>query len=353
MAKEIWFNGDKGFSKNCLFSFFETIRGTGKTYWAKKKMVDYFLETGQRAFYVRRYDSELKPQKNFWGQITSEYPNLIFGQNGRTLLIGRPEEQEEGKKPKLHDAGALIPLSKALTLKSVDYASVGLIVFDEFQIPKGNYHYLSGEVGAFLDLYETVNRLRGFDYKTGVSLPNNEVRVIFLANRISDYNPYYDYFHINFKGQDTYRRGEIYAQRPEMKLFQEAKQQTRFAKLIEGTEYGNYNLHGEQQDAYDNKQIEQRPKDSHFWHSVVVSNVTYGMWADRDGKVYISDKYDPTIPINFALARGDAGDGLYYATKQDGFGKRLAYKYKLGMVFYENARIKENVQPAIARYCTQ
>lgn len=56
------------------------------------------------------------------------------------------------------------------------------IIFDEFIIDKGVYKYLPNEVEYFLDLYETISRLR-------------DVKDLFLCT-ITQTNPYFIYFDI-------------------------------------------------------------------------------------------------------------------------------------------------------------
>lgn len=49
-----------------------------------------------------------------------------------------------------------MPLSIANILKSSSYENVDTILFDEFIIDKGTYHYLQDEVTAMLELIETI-----------------------------------------------------------------------------------------------------------------------------------------------------------------------------------------------------
>lgn len=81
-------------------------------------------------------------------------------------------------------AGFAIPLSIANILKSSSFDNVDTIIFDEFLIDKGCYHYLQNEVTQLLDVIETIARLR-------------DIRVIFLGNAISITNPYFTYFNLS------------------------------------------------------------------------------------------------------------------------------------------------------------
>ena len=79
--------------------------------------------------------------------------------------------------------GFVLPLSVANILKSTSFNKVSTIIFDEFIIDKGCYRYLANEVEQFLDMVETIARLR-------------DVRVLFLGNAISVTNPYFTYFNL-------------------------------------------------------------------------------------------------------------------------------------------------------------
>ena len=75
-------------------------------------------------------------------------------------------------------------------------------VFDEFIETKKGRNYLQNEVEMFLDLIETVNRLR---------IDRPEVRVYLLANKVTFVNPYFTYFNIKpFTGRfKKYKNGLI------------------------------------------------------------------------------------------------------------------------------------------------
>ena len=77
-----------------------------------------------------------------------------------------------------------IPLSTANILKSASFPKVKTLIFDEFLIDNGTYHYLRNEVIQFLDVIETIARLR-------------DVRVILLGNAITISNPYFDFFKLS------------------------------------------------------------------------------------------------------------------------------------------------------------
>ena len=72
-----------------------------------------------------------------------------------------------------------VALSTSRQLKSNNYPTVNKIVYDEFIIDKGRITYIKNEPEVFLDLFETVARLR------------DNVRAVFLANSVTVVNPYF------------------------------------------------------------------------------------------------------------------------------------------------------------------
>ena len=63
MDKSMFWDINKSVSRNCLFNFIVGNRGAGKTYGAKKYVINRFLKTGEQFVYIRRYKEELKKIK--------------------------------------------------------------------------------------------------------------------------------------------------------------------------------------------------------------------------------------------------------------------------------------------------
>ena len=137
-------------------------RGIGKTYACKREGIKQYLASGEQFIYLRRYKEEIKPLKNgkFFETISNEYPDYEFRTTGELLQLRPGVPEGEKNENKWETCGYLINLSTALTKKSVDYANVSMIIYDEFIIPKGFIRYLPNEVESFLDFYETVARTR-------------------------------------------------------------------------------------------------------------------------------------------------------------------------------------------------
>lgn len=76
-------------------------------------------------------------------------------------------------------------LASAQDLKSANFSQVTTIIFDEFIIEEGQRkYYLQNDVVTFLNLLETIGRMR-------------DIKVFMLANPANIYtNPYFLYFNL-------------------------------------------------------------------------------------------------------------------------------------------------------------
>ena len=176
----MYYNIDSALSYNALFTMIMGGRGIGKTYSAKKRAIKNFLAKGEQFVYLRRYKTELKKSvPTFFADVAKEFPDHQFKATAKGLYI---DEQL---------AGFCMTLSTQIVEKSTAYPGVTLIIFEEFLIdPSSSYHYLRNEVETFLEAYSTVARDR-------------DVRVVFLANNVSLYNPYLLYFGLQLVGEQT------------------------------------------------------------------------------------------------------------------------------------------------------
>lgn len=326
-------------SYNGFLNFIIGERGVGKSYGAKKYAANRFIKKGKQFVYIRRYKTELKEAmlKNnvpiFFEQIENDesFKNHVLSNKKDTMYIDNKI------------CGYAIPLSIANILKSSTYEKVDTIIFDEFIIDKGNYHYLQNEVTQFLDVIETVGRLR-------------DIKVFFLGNAISITNPYFTYFNLSlpYKSEfKTFKDGLIVVNYIKNLKYREIKKSTRFGKLIENTEYGKYAIDNEF--LRDNKSfIRKKTKNSTFYYTLVINSKYYGVWTDyNEGLMFISYDYDPKCPILFSLIPDDHNEHtLMLRCRSSPFFKSIIEYYRLARLCFENQNIKNNVLPHLIKYLT-
>ena len=244
--------------------------------------------------------------------------------------------------------GFAIPLSIANILKSSSFDNVDTIIFDEFLIDKGCYHYLQNEVTQLLDVIETIARLR-------------DIRVIFLGNAISITNPYFTYFNltlpynseVNIAKRDKNGNPLIIVYYAKNKIYREVKKESRFGQLIAGTDYGNYAI--DNQFLRDSKAfIKKKTSVSKFYFILFINGKKYGIWCDyKEGFMYISNDYDPNCPIMFSINPDDHNENtLLIRCRTSPFFKSIIEHYRLAKLCFENQQIKNNVMNFINRHLT-
>lgn len=311
----MFYNPQKLLSYNCLFNFVEGERGNGKTYGFKKIGIDNFRKKKEQFIYLRRYETELNDINIFFSDIQDRYKEKLTV-TGQTF--------------KCNDEimGYAIPLSKAITKKSVPFDKVTMIIFDEFLIEKRNYHYLRNEVKLLLDFYETVARWR------------NNVRLVCISNSISEINPYHAYFDIKPSGSEFTRiKKDIILQRTNCSNYREYKKNTRFGQIIQGTDYEQYAIQNEY--VNDNKEfIEKKTEKAINRFNIIYQNVTIGIWIDHVvGKVYCSSKYNKEL-ANYCIMTEDMKPNYLILKNTSNNMKMLKNAYDFGYIYYENIKIK-------------
>lgn len=325
----MYYNIGDTLSYNCLFNFVLGGRGVGKTYGFKQWAVDDFKKNGNEFIYLRRYDKELDKVKGklFTDiQLASKYSgDKISLSSGNNIMINGEV------------AGYLMPLSTSQSIKSSSYPKVNKILFDEFIVDKGFIHYIKNEVEVFLDFYETIARTR-------------EVIVFFMANSISMINPYTSYFNLSLPyGSNVYRRNDILLQLVESAEFVKMKKETRFAKIIEGTQYSDYAIDNKFLRDNNNFLQKKTPK-SEYLFTFIHNNSKYGVWADYTiGLMFVSVNIDPSCPLVYSMTLADHQPNTMLLTRagQGVLFKKFVDNYKIGNVRFENQNIKSVVTDII------
>ena len=330
----MFYNYDKLISYNALFNFVLGERGVGKTYGATKFVINDFIKRGNQFVYLRRYKTELKNSvPKFFDSLikNNEFKEHKFSVKDNTFYV-------DGKV-----CGYAIPLSTANILKSTSFASVKTIIFDEFIIDKGTYHYLQNEVVQLLDIVETIGRLR-------------DIRVLFLGNAISITNPYFAYFNLSlpYKSEfKTFKDGLILVNYIKNEAYRETKKQTRFGKLIKDTSYGKYAIDNEF--LRDSKSfICKKQGECKHQFVLIVKGNKYGVWYNYDsGLMYVSQDYDPNCPIIFTLTIDDHSDKtILIKARSNTYYKSLVESYRLAKLCFESQQIKNNVLEELSKTLT-
>lgn len=300
-------------------------RGGGKTFHFTRWAIDDFKKKGAQTVWVRRYQTEIDGENGiitndkFFDAVREYYPDDKLEINGNTGLVN-------GKV-----AIFFVALSTSRQLKSNNFPFVNKIIFDEFIIDSGRITYLKNEVEVFLDLYETVARLR------------DNVRAILLGNSITVVNPYFLFFNVK---PDLNKRftvdGQICVELFTDSDFINAKKATRFGKLISGTKYGDYAIENKflkDSDTF----IEDKTSRAEFMLGMKYDGVMYGFWVDYSvGLIFVNRQYDPSSYSLYALTKDDheANLLLIKSLNDSPRVKRIVYAFRNGLLRFADMTVK-------------
>ena len=332
----MFYDFNKLLSYNALLNFVIGERGVGKSFGAKKFVISDYLKNGTEFVYIRRYKTELdNAYEGFFDQLQNE--GLFLDHSFRIAASKKKIDKFYCDK---EVCGYGVPLSTANILKSASFPKVKTLIFDEFLIDNGTYHYLRNEVTQFLDIIETIARLR-------------DVRVLLLGNAITISNPYFDYFKLGLPYNSefrTFKDGTILVNYIKNPAYREKKKATRFGALIDGTEYGEYaidNAFLRDNDSF----IAKRDKDARVYSTIVLKGSKYGIWQNwKTGFVYISKDFEPSNPCVFVFDINDHTENTIYTKARNSTWFQPVLKaYKMGCLFFETQKIKNDFIAIIGR----
>lgn len=313
----MYYSYQDALSHNKLFNFVIGNRGGGKTFGFKRWAINDFIKHGNMFVYVRRYKTELKNNKSFFNDMIEFFPDHKFDVKGYKYYIDDKE------------AGVAIPLSVAITQKSVSFPKVNKICFDEFIIDKGFIHYMPNEVEAFLELYETIARTR------------DNVKVFFLGNAITTINPYFLYFNIipdlskRFTVKDLLQV-EYFSNEEFIKM----KKQTAFGRLISGTQYGDYAIENKFLKDSDDF-IGEKSKKAVFDFMITFDNINMFFWFDSsNGFLYCVENGDKQTKRKFVLKSDDISPNYILIAKSNEFVKIIKHMFSYNSIIFQNQKMK-------------
>lgn len=318
----MWYDKAQLLSHNKIMNMVLSNRGGGKTFHFTRWGIDDFKKTGAQCAWVRRYQTEIDDMLlngKFFDAVRPYYPDDELTIEGNLGLVNGEV------------AFYFIALSTSRQLKSNNYPLVNKIIFDEFVIGNGRVTYLKNEVEVFLDLYETIARLR------------DNVRAVLLANSVTVVNPYFLFWKIrpNLNRRFTVS-GQVCVEFFTDADFIQVKKKTRFGQLVSGTRYGDY--------AIDNKWlldsdtfIEQKSPKAEFLLGLKYNGTMYGFWIDyNQNRIYVNRQYDPSSYALYCLTKEDHDPNLLLIKTLTGSKrlKRVVDAFNNGLLRFEDMTVK-------------
>lgn len=253
-------------SYNCPVNILIGERGVGKSYGAKKYVINKFLKKGEQFLYLRRYDNELKAifekskGRDFFDDIKNEFPDLLLKAKERKFYIND------------ECFGFAKRLTEAQDLKSTTFENVTTIIFDEYAIEKNKRYYLPNEGMIIAGVLDSVIRNR------------SNIRIFILMNAVEglEFSPLFTFFNLRLPYNNDialYKSNLILVQYMNNEQFRKDRKETLIGKLMEGTRYENYAMKNEILDK--NKDfIEKKTGSAKFSFGFIFNGKTLGIWND-------------------------------------------------------------------------
>ena len=180
-------------AKNCVYNVIIGERSNGKTCAVLSHFIDEYFEHERQFAVVRRWDTDIQPQKmntlfapqfliDKIKQYSGNYYNGIGYRAGTFYLTYKDEKDGKTKLDKDKIVGYGFSLNGAEHYKSTSYPNVTNILFDEFLTRQS---YLPDEFVIFMNVISTIVRDR------------NNVKVFMCGNTVNQYSPYINEMGLN------------------------------------------------------------------------------------------------------------------------------------------------------------
>ena len=132
----MFYDFNKLLSYNALLNFVIGERGVGKSFGAKKFVINDYLKNGNEFVYIRRYKTELdNAYEGFFEQLLT---TGLFTDHKFKIVASKKKVDKFYCDDQVCGYG--VPLSTANILKSASFPKVKTLIFDEFLIDNGTYH---------------------------------------------------------------------------------------------------------------------------------------------------------------------------------------------------------------------
>lgn len=336
-----FYNYSKVLSFNAYYNFIVGGRGIGKTYGAKRLAIRDAIKRGEHFIYLRRYREELALSKEtFIADIASLFPDWEFRANGRLAQMS-PLSEQGNKKRHWKTVGYFISLSTAQSMKSVSFAKVTKIIYDEFIVEKGYVRYLPDEAYVFNNFYSTVDRYQG------------RTKVFFLANSVSINNPYFVEYKIDPQKADnngfirfgaTDKPGHFFAvvHFPDSKEFINEVSKTSFGKFIAGTEYADMAVNNEFSDDGNNL-VKVKSSKATYMYSLETKTGTFSVWHEIGTNYYFFQQSRPGKEKMFTLVPEKMSDEKIYLKNTDRILQGIKSAFNRGRAWFDSPATRNSM----------
>lgn len=326
-------------------------RGLGKTYGLRKRFIQDWLKDGSRFVEITRFKNELSGVSDgYFNRVGDEFPELVFRTDAKRAYVAYKDQKDKSGKRQWHTIGYFCALSNAQSYKKRTYNKVRRMVLDEAIIERADrYHsYLPNEYAKVAKLVDTCSRERA-DTKSV------RPRVYLLGNACDISNPYFAAARVNTNlkfGYAWYRRKTFLLHYVEAGAYGAEKLTGTVAgRMLAGTQEAEVDA-GNSFILESNDFVCKKPKNAKFTFGLVVNGREFGIWCDAsEGLYHVTDRiprnsYRPT----YALTASDNGVNYVMAKKADPVMKAFSEVWYMGMVRYEDVRVKTAFYDVLALF---
>lgn len=265
---ELYWNINRCLSYSCFFNEIVGNRSIGKTTQAEIWCVNRWINFGEQFIYCRRYKTETNKNKNLMERFLDDTKTEGMGEGSYKWTLNKKT------------IGYTIPLSTAVTLKSVPFDNVNTIIYDEGILQRGsNYRYLDDEVHVFFDFVSTVFRNR-----------TKNIRVFLLGNNLDILNPYNEYFKVpNMIGSDLYVNRERGLYIEYCKSAEELKREQQLTPLFALTKGTTYNQYAYDNNIFKDKEVnlERRDFKANLFGRLRINNNTLYLYLQGSRRLHV------------------------------------------------------------------
>lgn len=323
-----WWTPNDLLSHNKLFSFVILERGPGKTFNTLLFLIKRFEKHGEQFVYMRRREVE---REESVGTLFSKIKKLGYYKN---------VDLKADKKGNIYYndkiMGRSVALSTVMSRKSIEMDKCAWIWYEEFTADGIKTRYLKDEADLLLNFYETLARMDELNPEI------KPIRVLCTGNTFSIYNPIFDYLNIKLPMSPPYSKfysgSDWVVQLQTDESYLDAKKQTRFYKLTEGTKFNQVAYHG---DFYLDKTefIKPVPKQSEYNFSMMIDNKLFSVYRDwRNGCYYCTTKggdHNPYNTVSLTQEDNKPSSVSIRAVKRTPAMREFMWAYSTNNVYYD------------------
>ena len=338
---------------NVPFNIIIGGRGTGKTYTCLR---DAYLENFGRFIYMRRLDSDIDTvcgKGNPFKALNDDFGWNVYCRNENKVSVfyekregrcGGTEKTDGGNCDTSVDnpyfCGYICSLSVFSRLRGVSFSDVDTIIFDEFIKETSQRNTIKDEADAFFNAYETINRNREIDFKTG-QIIHDPVKVYLLSNATDISSPLLSELKLIPVVESMIKRGECYYTDRHRGVhielipydigISEIKQNTALYRLTRGTRFYDHAL--KNNFAYNSFSGVEKRNIKNYKPLVNIGGIY--IYAEKTTAIWYACESQAKCPYSFT------GEQINLFVKQ--YGPLLYAKMHSGNMGYSSYEIKDKL----------